>query len=236
MYEKNQGISRHLPKLLVAVSLVAALFIGALVLAPQLVQAQEETPEAPPAGLGFRGMKGFLPGHGFGFAPGSEYDTYLAEALGISLEELQAAYQKANAAALEFAVAQGRLTEEQAELIRARWALMDYLDFDAIYAEAMGISVEEFQAARESGTSLPALLDELGIDLQTFRQALQSAFEEAVQQAVEAGVITQEQADQILSMGAGMHDWGAFHGFRGGHGFQRGWGGCPSTEQGDTNG
>jgi len=57
-------------------------------------------------------------GHGgrFGFRTDFDYDAYLAEELGVTVDELQDARQAAHAAALEQAVAEGVISEEQADL------------------------------------------------------------------------------------------------------------------------
>jgi hypothetical protein len=162
--------------------------------------------------------------HGFGhhgFGPiGVEtigFDALLAEALGISVEDLQAARDEAHAAALAELVDGGYLTQEQADLMTARQALKEYVDPDALTAEALGISLADLQAAREEGTSLPALLEELGLTFAEFAQAKQDAYQSAVQQAVDDNVLSQELADQILSGAAG----GPGFGFRGPGGFGR---------------
>ncbi|HCB49984.1 MAG TPA: hypothetical protein DEP47_10770 [Chloroflexi bacterium] len=91
-------------------------------------------------------------------------------------------------------------------------------------AEALGISPADLQAAREEGTSLSALLEELGLTYAELAQAKQDAYEAAVQQAVDDNVLTQEQADQILSSGGiggrGFSGPGGFgrHGGPGGFG------------------
>ena len=145
------------------------------------------------------GSEGF---HGFGrFRQGrsGEYDVLLAEALGITVDELRDAYAAASSAALDRAVAEGLLSEDQAELMKARSALKQAIDRDELLAEALGISADELQAARDEGQKLWTLLDDLGLDGEEFRQALQAAYESAVGQAVLDGVITQDQADQFLS-------------------------------------
>ncbi|HXF64542.1 MAG TPA: hypothetical protein VNK95_23125 [Caldilineaceae bacterium] len=121
----------------------------------------------------------------FGWRGGSaERDAQLAEALGITVEELQAARDEVFAEELAAAVADGRLTQEEADQLQAQRALRRYLS-----------------------------------------ERLQTAYKEAVQQAVEDGVITQEQADALLA----EPGWGFFgRGFGGprGHGMRGGmWGG-----------
>ena len=177
-----------------------------------------DDPDVPPMPFfGRGGFRGFPGGHhgGFGFGSDLSYDSFLADALGITVQELQDAYGEADAAILDEAVAQGYLTEEQAGLIKAREALMQYIDRDEITAEALGISVTDLQAAQEEGKSLSDLLDELDLDSATVRDAMQAAYEKAVQEAVDASIITQDQADQILE-GDGIFPMfggkGGFHG------------------------
>jgi len=164
-----------------------------------------EAPDVPFFGRGdFRGMPR---GHHGGFGGDLEYDSFLADALGITVQELQDAYGEAQAAMREEAVAQGTISEEDAELIEARRALMAYIDRDEIYADALGISVEDLQEARDD-KSLSDLFDELGLEPEAVREAMQDAHEKTVQEAVGAGVITQSQADQILEGEGGFPMFG----------------------------
>ena len=94
---------------LIAISvLVLTLAFGLIAFAP-IDTASAATPENEGFNHG-RGPGNFHPG-----GPGG--DEALAEALGISLEELQTAHEIVQAAALEQAVADGKLTQEQAEQI-----------------------------------------------------------------------------------------------------------------------
>ena len=151
----------------------------------------------------------------------------LAEQLGISVEELQAAQDTAQAkerdAALAQAVTDGTLTQAQADAIKeleGLWGGRDLGRFrmgtdehDVYLAEALGITVEELQAARDAAvqagiaqavtdgkiTQEQADLMVAGLALKGYvGDRLQDVYEETVQQAVEDGVITQEQADQLL--------------------------------------
>jgi hypothetical protein len=74
------------------------------------------------------------------------------------------------------------------------------------------MTVEELQAAYEQGKSLSDLLSEQGLDAVTVRENMQAAHEAALAQAVEDGVITQEQADEMsgrMSVGGpGMRGFG----------------------------
>lgn len=154
-------------------------------------------------------------------------DEYLAEALGITTDELSAARQEARQAALAAAVEKDLVTQAQADALESgeltapfggRWSgwLADNgIDFDTYLAEALGISVEQLEEARLNArntridqavtdgklTEEQALLMKARLALsnsEKFQSAMQSAFEAAIQQAVEDGTITQEQADLLM--------------------------------------
>jgi DNA-directed RNA polymerase specialized sigma24 family protein len=147
----------------------------------------------------------------------------LAEELGVDLADVEAAVQAAREEMVQQAVEDGTITQEQADQILSgefrggrdgrggHGGGPGVIDRDVIkeaIAGALGITVEELEAAHEEGKNLAELAEELGVDLADVEAAVQAAVEEMVQQAVEDGTITQEQADQILS--------GDFHGGRGG--------------------
>ncbi len=135
-----------------------------------------------------------LPGLGLPFGR-SVNPEYLAEALGITVDELQAAQQaardKALEQALDEAVANGDLTQKQADAIRngdldgarflwgmlgGKLGLLDAVDYQVLLAEELGITTDELTAAIDEAQAT------------------------AVAQAVEDGKITQEQADWILAL------------------------------------
>ncbi len=128
-----------------------------------------------------------------------DYQVLLAEALGISVEELQSAVHEADLAAIQQLVDQGTITEDQAGLMQARLELRAYLDQGSLVAEALGISTAELQQARADGKTIADLIDEQGLDQATFQENLSAARQSAIDQAVADGVITQEQADQLLA-------------------------------------
>lgn len=148
-------------------------------------------------------------------------DEYLAEALGITVEELQAARETAYAAYLADAVAAGEITQVQADELLARQRLSSYIDHEALVAEALGLSVDELEAALAGGQSLSDLMTAQGLTAETLQTALQTAYEAAIARAVADGVITQAQADAYLSASPNFGLFGGHHGFgggRGGHG------------------
>lgn len=125
-----------------------------------ITQAQADAIKARGAG-GFEfGFFGHLEAFG-----GTTIDSQalLADALGISTAELKTAQAKARDAELAQAVTDGKITQEQADSMKAQEALQNY-----------------FQ--------------EKDLDGQ-----VRSLYEQAVKDAVTAGVITQAQADQVLS-------------------------------------
>jgi hypothetical protein len=71
-------------------------------------------------------------------------------------------------------------------------------------AAALGISLEEFEAAREAGATLHDLAQKYGVDFDVVREAMLEGRAEAIKQAVADGVITQEQADWMLQRMGGM--------------------------------
>lgn len=128
-----------------------------------------------------------------------DMEALLAKELGISLEELRQARQNASEAALQAAVDDGKFSQEQADLIQARQAVRNYIDRQTLEAQALGMTVEELQAAREEGKFFPELIKAQGLSQEEFQSAMQAAYEEAINQAVADGVITQAQADLLLA-------------------------------------
>lgn len=84
-------------------------------------------------------------------------------------------------------------------------------------AEVFGLSVEEIEALHDQGTTLWEWAQEQGMSLEEFREKMLEAKQIALQAAVADGVITQEQADWMLSHMFGM--WGAGGGFGPCHGY-----------------
>lgn len=94
-------------------------------------------------------------------------------------------------------------------------------------AEALGMTPDELSTQLWGGKTLADLADEAGVDLQAVRDAVESAEEaairDAIQQAVDDGTITQDHANWLLEgldngyWGGFGGGWGGFHGrgFRG---------------------
>jgi hypothetical protein len=156
--------------------------------------------------------------HGGHDGLGEEYLALLAEKLGKSVEDLQAAQVAANAAFLAELVDAGVVTQEQIDMMEARRALSETINREALMAEALGIDLAEFEAAQEAGTSLRELLGDTSVE--DFAAAVMAAYEAAVLQAAADGVITDAQAEEILNGGFGQgRSFGRGFGFGQGRGF-----------------
>lgn len=188
-------------------------------------------------------------------------EALLAEALGITVDELDAAQEEARLAAIDQALEEGQITEEQAEQLRegsARFGrgFHGFADKDALLAEALGISVEELDAAQaevraarlqamvEAGALTQEQADliaaqeavESYIDQDGLAATIQDAYEAAIEAAMDDGAISRAQADQLLENLPTFGPFG-FGGGRGHHGHGRGhgpdWGGTFSPDAGN---
>jgi hypothetical protein len=220
--------------------LISIITLGALAIATVFGAAVYRTVQAagPAQAANTNQIAGFTggnPGKGFGGGMEGGYNNAdLATALGITTDELNTAYQAANAAMLKQAVADGLITQAQADEITANgsafplggrwadWLNQKGLDYNTFLADALGITVDKLQAAylqaynaRIDQAVTNGNLTQEQADLMkgqralytnsTFQASMQSAFVSAVNQAVSDGVITQAQADQILANGSGMN-------------------------------
>jgi hypothetical protein len=186
--------------------------------------------------------RGGPPGLGGDFQ-GVGSDQYLADALGITAEELDTALGEANTAALAQAVDQGLITQAQADQLTSKgqvlrfngrgggWLSESGIDFNALLAKSLDISLEKLESAyaqaftaRINQAVTDGNLTQEQADLMqgryalgnssNFQTAMQTAYETAVQQSLKDGVITQAQADQLLQ-NVPMMGFGGKHGFGG---------------------
>lgn len=158
----------------------------------------------------------------------------LAEELGVDMADVEAAVRAEFEAQVNAAVDAGSITQEQADEILSHEGvpfghrgghgkqgggiLQDIIDQDAIksvVADTLGLSVDELDAAKEAGTTLEELAEAQGVDMADVEAAARAEFEAQVNAAVDAGSITQEQADEILSH-EGVPFGGNHNGHRGG--------------------
>ena len=143
----------------------------------------------------------------------------LAGILGISVEEYDAAVEEAQGQVVDEAVAEGWLTEEQAEMMR--WRLeqapgagiggfgkgfhmggpgMGHLGNNllSVAAEQLNMTLTELMDALQDGSSIADLAEEAGVDTQTIVDAYLAEVREDVDEAVSEGRMTQTQADYYL--------------------------------------
>lgn len=149
----------------------------------------------------------------------------IAGVLGITVEEYDAAIETAQGQVLDEAVAEGWLTEDQAESMRERAAegfapgmrggfpgmrggdmfhgrggLMGGPEssFMAVAADKLGLTAAELMDEIQAGKSIADLAGEKGVDAQSIVDAYLEQLTESLNQAVADGKITQKQADWML--------------------------------------
>jgi hypothetical protein len=87
--------------------------------------------------------EGFPGGMGWLAKNGIDYDALFAKALGITTDQLQAARQKAEDAKIDSAVANGSMTQEQADLYKGRKALYADQKFQASMQSAFAAGIQQ---------------------------------------------------------------------------------------------
>lgn len=204
--------------------------IGSVVLAQEATpEAETPTQESVPNTDSLPGPRGFGPWGDFGrHMDSNSWLENLAAALGITTDQLEVAQNEAYAASVADAVAAGQITQAQADRMLTAHALKSAIDRQQILATALGMTVDDLEAALADGQTLVDLMVAQGIDSATLQANLQAAHEAAVQQAVADGVITQAQADAFLAEGGFNlfgHGGEGFHGGPGGPGGRGGRGG-----------
>lgn len=149
----------------------------------------------------------------------------IAAELGLDWDVVQAQLHAQHLASIQEAVANGQMTQEQADQMvanmNARWVLKDA--FQAAMAEVLGITPEQLDAYQAEGKRLPEIATELGLDLATLQTQMQTARQAVLDAAVADGTITQEQADNFQMGGPGQGG----HGGQGQHNGQGGGFGGP---------
>lgn len=130
-------------------------------------------------------------------------NAFFADQLGVTVEELEAAQETVKAARLEEALANGDITQEQIDAMEARQAVAETIDQNAVAAEILGLTVEEVEAG-----NLRDLISESELSRTELSEAMQAAYADAIAQAVEDGVITQDQADLLEDGNFGRKGFG----------------------------
>ena len=74
----------------------------------------------------------------------------------------------------------------------------------AVYAEKLGISVDDLNARLVKGETMAQIASSKGLTAEQFTALMTDARTQAIDQAVKAGTLTQAQADWMKTRGAGM--------------------------------
>lgn len=183
----------------------------------------------------------------------------LAAEQGVDFADVRDAIEAVHAEALAQAVEDGLITQEQADWMAERGQMgpadrfggrrggfdahrggmmggfggamvVDQAEMHAAIANALGISVEAFETAIDEGQTLVDIAEAQGVDLADVRAAMDEVHAAALQQAVEDGLITQEQADwmtqrhseRVLGQGFGPGNGPCHGGSESGFGGARG--------------
>jgi len=138
------------------------------------------------------------------------------EGLGLTQEDVREAVE----AVLEKKVADGTLTQEQAD------RMMEWLDGAARMrigkfgmrmgdfglsediCDLLGLSPEELREQLREGKSLAEILEEQGVDREELQEAMLAGLTEMLEEKVADGTLTQEQADRILERIEERAGWG----------------------------
>jgi len=181
-------------KVLLILGAVAALVVG--IVAVAAVGAQEGSPDAEKRG--------------------DEFIAKTAENLGITVEELTAAMTDARFEMIDEAVAEGKITEEQAAKLKDRIeeygplshphqgkgghrACLGARFIVSAAATVLGMQEADLVERLKSGQSLAAVAESQGMGLEEFKAALLEQVKTQLQAKVDEGVLTQERADKIFA-------------------------------------
>ncbi len=141
-----------------------------------------------------------------GEGPIGSFLSKVADKLGVSESELKVAIEEARDETIDEAVAEGRLTEEQAERLKERAADGGRLFprfrrghghvMDAA-ADVLAMEKDDLVAELREGNSLADVAAVQGIGVDGFKAQLQAEVQADIDAKVADGTITQEQADRL---------------------------------------
>jgi polyhydroxyalkanoate synthesis regulator phasin len=129
----------------------------------------------------------------------------VADKLGVGEDELKTAIDEAGTETLDEAVAEGRLTEQQAERLQergfpfggGRMAHRHAHAMDAA-AEALGMPQDELMEQLRDGNSLAEVAEAKGMSVEDFKAAFLDQVKVQLDELVAEDDLTQEQADDIF--------------------------------------
>jgi hypothetical protein len=156
---------------------------------------------------------------GFPFDFHGRFREAVASALGVSVEEYDAAVSQAQDQVVDEAVTEGWLTEEQAELFKWRMdqapraglrgmgkglrGIGPHLhggpdSLVSIAADELGMSLTDLLTELQAGKSIADVAAEQGVDAQAIADPYLAQLKENLDESVVEGKITQKQADYAL--------------------------------------
>ena len=144
---------------------------------------------------------------------GSSFIDRLAEKLGMTPDELETTIKETQEEAINDAVADGRLTEEQGAALKERvdsgngfFRMMPgrravrQLDINSgTIASELGMTTDELRDELATGSTLSEVITAHGSTVEEIVTALVAEAEWKLDEAVANGNLTQEQADQMLA-------------------------------------
>ena len=147
-----------------------------------------------------------------GDGPVGTFLSRVAEKLGISEDTLKGAMQETSVEMLDEAVAEGRLTQEQADQIKERAGEDGLLfpfggprrGFGAPFvmpeaaAQALGITQDQLMEQLKDGKTLAEVAEAQGMSVEDFQAALLTQVKAQLDALVADGKLTQEQADSVM--------------------------------------
>ena len=194
-------------KIAVALGVVAIVTLGASIV------ALADDP-APPGAFGWFGK---LPGAARMGGYFEQAREAVASKLGVTVDELADARQAARQGGLEQALADGEITQEQAECLLSGehlggpgrgsfngpmgWGCADEEAHHAALAAVLDMTVEELEAELAAGKTLLDLVEKLGVDMDDVWDAMHETRDATRQRAVEEGCLTPEHEDRMLGHG-----------------------------------
>jgi polyhydroxyalkanoate synthesis regulator phasin len=159
-------------------------------------------------------------GDGYPFDFAQRFKEALAEALGISVETYDAAVDQAQGQVVDEALAEGWLTDEQAELLHWRMEQAPGIEVRgighglggfgrgmmgagervlSIAADALDMPLTDLLTALQDGNSIADVAAEQGVDTQVIVDAYVNELQEDLDESVAEGRMTQNQADYALT-------------------------------------
>ena len=143
-----------------------------------------------------------------GDGPIGTFLSKVADKLGVSEDELKGAIEEARTESIDEAVAEGLLTEEQAERaresgfpLRAKFRGAGEHKGYVVEAAAqvLGTSQEELKDELKGGNSLAEIVEAQGMTVDAFKTELLNQLQPLLDSDVADGTLTQERADRIFA-------------------------------------